>query len=200
MPKLTIKQQVEAARDDLVAMESHAALTVWAKANGMDSRAGFSNFKKALLTIGVDYDAMRAGARAAKAADLHKKAAASLTLFSDAKARTGRFFENDRDYDGEQSSGEMAAAKKAVWLASKVKEALGVEAIALTLKVDAEWLTWANGDRQGGRARKLGEAARRLNVALTVEHIPGSENPADQYTVCSGLKKWSDNDLKALVQ
>jgi hypothetical protein len=145
--------------------------------------------------------------------------APALTMFSDAKARKdrfaicdavgkplwfGKFFDNDKDYNGEQSSGEMAAAKKAVWLTSKIKEAVGADTIRLTLKVDAEWLTYANGvalgdEGAGGKARALGFAARRLGVDLWVEHIRGVDNPADAYTVGTGFKSWKKNDLKALV-
>src|ERR1043165_9636240 len=101
---------------------------------------------------------------------------AYLTLISDAKARTNRFgiyradgqavwyrqfF--DGDHDGEQSSSEMAAAKKAVWLASQIKGKVGADAIRLTLKTDAQWLTYANrvAERKsgGGKARALGEYA-----------------------------------------
>lgn len=144
-----------------------------------------------------------------------------LMLFVDAKAKHdrfaicdcngepiwfGKFFETDCDYNGEQSTGEMAAAKKAVWLASKVAESLGEKAIKLTLMVDAQWLTWANAaknfptDRKtGGKARVLMYAARRLGVDLTVEHVAGKDNPADKYTICAGYKKWSDNNLAALI-
>jgi len=144
--------------------------------------------------------------------------APELTMFSDAKARTdrfaicdaagaplwfGKFFDRDKDYAGEQSSGELAAATKAVWLASKIKEHVGADTIGLTLKVDAEWLTYANGVALGeeseGKARALGAAARRLGVLLTVEWVSGSKNPADKYTISRGFKSWKDNDLKALV-
>ena len=43
------------------------------------------------------------------------------------------------------------------------------------------------------------EQAQRLNVVLTVEHIPGVDNPADAYTICHGFKRWQDNDLAALA-
>ena len=143
-----------------------------------------------------------------------------LILFSDAKASKerfaicdkngnpiwhGRFFENERDFNGEQSSGELAAAKKAVWLASKVKEAIGEEDLFLELRVDAEWLTWANevgqedDQGQGGKARVLGSQAKKFGIELEVVHIPGQENPADQFTTCTGFKKWSDNNLIDLV-
>jgi hypothetical protein len=141
---------------------------------------------------------------------------AYLTLYADAKARTKRFAicsgkENPVwygtffgwEYDGEQSSGEMAAAKKAVWLASKVKEIVGADITQLTLKVDAEWLTWANqvtkGKAGGGKARALGEYAQQVNVVLNVVQVPGAENPADQYTVTSGFKKWRDNKWSVIV-
>lgn len=144
-----------------------------------------------------------------------------LTLITDAKASKnryavcdgagkplwhGRFFDGDHDYNGEQSSGEMAAAKKAVWLASKIRERCGADSMELTLLVDAKWLTWANsvgaeGDngKTGGKARALGETAKRLGVKLHVEHIPGESNPADAYTICTGYKRWQDNDFDALV-
>ena len=133
----------------------------------------------------------------------------SLVFYSDAKASRdrfgitdragdpvwhGRFFDDDRDYDGEQSSGEMAAAKKAVWLAGKIAGAAG-ETVALTLFVDAEWLLWANayfspGKKVGGKARALAEAAVRAGIHLRVEHVAGADNPADAYTVCHGYQKY----------
>lgn len=143
-----------------------------------------------------------------------------LVLFSDAKASKqrfgicdkngnpvwhGRFFENERDFNGEQSSGELAAAKKAVWLASKVKEAIGEDDLFLELRVDAEWLTWANevghkdDQGQGGKARVLGSQAKKFGIKLEVVHISGKENPADEFTTCTGYKKWSDNNLVDLV-
>lgn len=220
MTRMTISQKVEREIEALRGM-NNAARLAWAKINGMDSRAGFAAFKKALAAHGIDYDAERRDARQEQAATLAAATAKSVTLFSDAKAKNdrfaicdaagrplwhGRFFDGDRDYDGEQSSGEMAAAKKAVWLASKIAEAAGVSAIALTLKVDAEWLVWANeamrpdwDGKTGGKAAALAAAAKRLNVALKVEHVRGLDNPADRYTVEQGFQKWSDNDLAALA-
>ena len=146
------------------------------------------------------------------------EAAKEVVLYSDAKAKYdrfgitdadgkpvwyGRFFDNDRDYNGEQSSGEMAAAKKAVWLASKIAEKIG-EAVRLRLRVDAQWLCYANGytgayKESGGKALQLAEAAQRLGVDLIVEWVPGKENPADDYTICKGFQKWQDADLESLA-
>src|SRR5690606_10267266 len=156
-------------------------------------------WKKALADAGIDYNSMRDARREEKQSQREAAVTHTLTLYTDAKARTdrfavcdaggepvwyGKFFDGDRDYNGEQSSGEMAAAKKAVWLASKVAEAVG-GVVKLTLKVDAEWLTWANcsDPKRGGKAKDLRHAAERLGVVLEVEHISGTSNPADKWTV-----------------
>ncbi len=99
----------------------------------------------------------------------------------------------DKDYNGEQSSGELAAAKKAVWLASKVAERLG-GVVELELRVDAEWLCWANNleDNRGGKARLLAQAAQLHGVALDVTHILGRDNPADKWTTANGYLPWRD--------
>ena len=142
---------------------------------------------------------------------------ARITFYSDAKAKLNRFgicdfrgrplwhgtfFKDNREYNGEQSCGEMVAAKKAVWLASKVAEAVG-RPVALTLKVDAQWLIYANkvaaGEKGGGKARALGILAQKLGVILTVEHVYGIANPADAYTICRGFKRWRDNDFVKLA-
>lgn len=145
----------------------------------------------------------------------------NLTLYSDAKASHrrfaicdrngdplwhGRFFDDDRGFDGEQSSGEMEAAKKAVWLAGKIKQAIGAADLTLTLMVDAEWLCWANeamkpdwNGKTGGKAKYLALAAKKAGICLDVQHVRGVDNPADAYTVCTGFKKWSDNDLTVLA-
>ena len=116
----------------------------------------------------------------------------------------GLFFENGM----EQSAAEMDAAKKAVWLAAKIGEWLTEKfgravQIKLTLRTDAQWLTFANGDgrnsdgsRYGGNARALSAAADRAGIQLQVVHIPGDENPADRYTRQRGYMKHQDGDLR----
>ena len=196
MNRLTIRQRVTASISELKGM-THTQLKAWATANAMEHNAAFTRFKRALAANGINYDRLIAVASADKTARLEANARASLTLYCDAKANNdrfaicdkrgnpvwhGRFFVTDHDYNGEQSSGEIAAAKKAVWLASKVKETLGLSAIKLALKVDAEWLCYANavraGNPGGGRARALGDLAIRSGVVLTVEQIAGGKNPA----------------------
>jgi len=209
----TIKSKVEAAEDELKEMKTHGELRQWAIANGMDNRSAFPRFKKSLLDIGIDYNAIRSGIKKEKRKALEQAVNYETTLYVDAKASAdrfaitdedgnvlwyGRFFDNDRDYDGEQSSAELAAAKKAVWFAGKIKETLNEDAIRLNLYVDAQWLLYQ--DHPGQKGFVLTQLANRYNVQLNLEWIPGKDNPADEWTTASGYQKWSENDLSALAQ
>jgi hypothetical protein len=49
-------------------------------------------------------------------------------------------------------------------------------------------------------ARPLAHLAQACNIDLHVVHIAGENNPADDYTICSGFKRWNDNDLATLVK
>lgn len=132
----------------------------------------------------------------------------TVTLYSDAKASAGRFaicskngepiwfgrfFETDA-FNGEQSSGEKSAALKAIWLASKIKEAADVESLRLKLIVDANWLCTLS-----GKSAELQTTAARHGIDLAMTWTAGKSNPAEQWTTAKGFKKWDDNDLAALV-
>jgi len=193
-------------------------LTDWGRVHHIDTGLKFSAYKKALLAHGIDYDAMKLHDRLDATTALAEAASASVTLYTNATATTSRFaicdknhnpiwygtfYGKDLEYNGGQASGELAAAKKAIWLASKVKEKLHLPAIRCTLKVQAEWLTGANTVRHrengGGQARSLGSLANRSAVLLTVEHIASADNPAEKYTTASGFLKWQDTDLSTLL-
>jgi len=212
--KKTAKQIVAEQIDALRPLDV-AGLTAAGKAAGFDSRSGFAAWKKALAAAGVDYNAMRNERRAEKKTDRESAVTHEVTLYSDAKARTGRFaicdaagravwygrfFASDRDFNGEQSTGEMAAAKKAVWLAGKIAEAVGGR-VRLTLRVDAQWLLWANvtDPKRGGKAKELRRAAERADVVLAVEYVAGVDNPADAWTVCRSFQRWQDSHLPSLA-
>lgn len=195
----TITELVTENIDELREMTSHRALKQWAENHDLMTQARFPRFKKALLEHGIDYAEMRSGARAERAA----AATHEITLFSDAKASRLRFGICDqdgapvwhgRDFDEEfeQSAAEMAAAKKAVWLAGKVREREGLDILKLNLMVDAQWLVYANREFGGGKAAALRAAAMKAGLVLNVEWLPGTENPADEWTVATGFLKWSD--------
>lgn len=195
----TIAQFVAEHIDVLKAMPTHRELAEWADDHELMTQQRFPRFKKALLEHGIDYSAMRSGVHQQN----RESATHEITLYSDAKASKLRFGVCDqagepvwhgRDFDehGEQSAAEMAAAKKAVWLAAKVRERAALNVIKLNLNVDAQWLVYANGNDGGGKAAALRSAANKQGVVLNVQWIPGAQNPADEYTVCGGYQKWQD--------
>jgi len=205
--KQTAKQFVAEHAGALRAATDHRDLTRTGKEGGFDSRAGFTAYKKALLEAGVDYSAMRAGCRAA---DLKATAAAathSLTLYTDASL--GGFAVTDengeplwygRFFDGEgerQSDAELGSAKKAVWLAGKVREVLGAPVLALTLRTDCTWLTYQDSPKRKGFV--LTKLAKRYGILLSVQWVVGRKNLADHYSRTRGFKKWQANDLTALA-
>lgn len=205
--KLTISEKVNLAKNELAKM-TLAELKAWAFSNKMDNRVAFPRFKKALLEIGINYAAIRSRQIAAENKEFGKKAKHCITLFVDAKASTERFaVANEkgvgvwygRFYDavGEQSAAELDAAKKAIWLASKVKAENDLEALKVVLKVDAQWLCWANESvegytKRGGKAKCLAFMAKKHDLVLKVEWISGVNNPADKYTTIRGYQNWSD--------
>lgn len=134
-----------------------------------------------------------------------------VTLYTDAKVSKNRFAVCDRDGEvvwygqfyhtedaGEQSRGELCAAGKAVWLASKIREELALPAIQLNLIVDAQWLTYQ--DHGGQKGYRLTYQAIKLKVDLHITWISGTKNPADSWTIESGYKKWQDNYLPSLAR
>lgn len=211
MAKKTISQIVKENETALKAFTTHTELRNWAITNGMDNRSAFPKFKDGLLLIGIDYEQIKTGIQSVAKEELQASCTHVVTLYVDAKASAGRYGITDQDgnvlmhgrfFDnddaGEQSRAELCAADKAVWLASKVKEAIGAKAIALNLLVDAQWLTYQ--DHGGQKGYKLTQSAKKLNIILNVEWIPGRQNPADEWTTANGYKKWSDNNLADLAK
>ena len=209
MAKKTILQIVKENESELKLAVNHLELKQWGIEHGFDNRSAFPKFKSALLEIGIDYDEMKGVSHQQSAEDIETQIEYSLTLFVDAKASAngfgicdrngdvlwyGKFF-HDEDAE-EQSKAELCAAKKAVWLAGKVKEAVGNKPIHLQLMVDAQWLTYQ--DHGGQKGYVLTQLARKYGLKLEVEWIPGKENPADFYTTKSRYKSWEDNDLTKL--
>jgi len=205
----TIKDQVTAAAEQLRGMSTQE-LYNYAVHRGWDNRSAFARFKSALADNDIVW-VERKDRLADKAKDLASKDAPTIIMYTDAASTHNRFAICDQDgepiwygqfFEGvsEQSEAELEAAKKALWLANKIKEDAGLDVLRLELRTDAEWLTWANvvaeGDPRGGKARELGARAVRLGIALFVQHIPGVNNPADSYTRTSGFLKWNESIKK----
>lgn len=207
MARKTIREVVEEAVDQLRDMD-RTALRDWAIAAGFDNRSAFPRFKKALKEAGIiDWEADRAAAIAEREEAIQADADRwTVSLISDAKQSTNRFAITDGNgnpvWHGRlfeeattQPQAELLAAAKAIWLAGKVREAVGAVGIRLDLKVDAQWLTSLS-----GMAARLIYEAEKANVLLDISWIPGSRNPADRYTVCRGYLRWDENDLAALAR
>jgi hypothetical protein len=212
MPKRTIKEKVAAEVDDLRLLD-HYGLTAWAKAEHIDSGIGFTTFKKALLEVGIDFDAMRDIARGARGAALVEAAQTSLPLYAAAlsgakrfaicdKSRRptwfGRFFAGDRDFKGDQISADMSVARKAIWLASKAREELALPAIKLLLLIDAPWMT-STAEGIAPLLAELQDMAEKLSVLLELVQVTSPENPAVAQANKAGYMRWQDCTFSEMV-
>jgi len=202
MPKQTIADIVTANHSELTQM-TYPQLVEWGKER-WNSQAGFSTYKRALKASGINIDLMAINHRQDKADALAAKATHHITLIVDGYAKYSRFAVCDgqgvplwygKNFDGHdhQADAERDAAEKAVWLAGKIREAKGADAITLTLKTDAQFLTYSHDPKNPGSLLKA--KAAKLGVALSLEWIPSDQNPADPYTRAQGFKKWQENDL-----
>lgn len=212
--KKTIKDIVLENKDRCMACGTPQELYQLAIELGFNSRAAFPRYKAALKDIcDIDYDQVKQIRNEQRAESLAQSVTHETTLFVDAKARCQRFaicresgdvvwfgifFDDDQSFSygdrNEQSACECAAARKAIWFASKIKEAVQAQALRLNLKVDAQWLCTLT-----GKAAILASDARRFNIELHLEWIPGTTNPADRWTTASGFRKWNDGPLGELA-
>lgn len=195
------------AKTELIGLTT-AQLREWAEAHGIVGGVENNSFKRGLAALSINYDDMLDNEREAEAESIASSAVHRLTFYSDFKSGMDKFAITDDAGDPvwyglsfeklEQSKGELDAAKKAIWLAGKTREALGEDAIALKLFTDAQWLTtlWS----AKSKARILYTLALKYRVALEVEWISGKDNPADYWTTARGFQKWSDVDLIGLAR
>ena len=165
-----------------------------------------SVFKKIRKIRKMDYDKIQ------KKFDKLNGAKQKVEFYVDANQNHNKFGITDEegtplwwgDFENTPSSqaqAELEAAKKAVWLARKIRKEIGKKSINLYLKVDAQWLEWANkydGSKLGGQAAQLAILAMACKVDLFVIHVPSSRNLADEFTRKPGGKGWEENDLKSL--
>ena len=119
---------------------------------------------------------------------------ASLVLFCDGKSSAQRIAVCDEageplfagKFYGDSTSGdntdhELAAALKALEIADAARASASHDCISLELKFDAKWM-----EGMVGKAAPLRAFARSHGLKVTMTHIPGVVNPADQWTVGGG--------------
>lgn len=189
---------------DLTASE----LRKWASENTLMTRSQWPKVKRELYKqFDVDYDALReceqrerteALAAAAATAPVVSLSAAgdergSFAVVGEADtsdvAWYGSFHKDDRVFrPGDQHSADEASSGKAVFLASKVREHLGADAIRLHLRVSSERIDGV----------KLAELAAKKQVILDLEVIP-TGNPAEQWCLEPGFGEWRAIRLADLV-
>ncbi len=183
-------------------------LRTWAAQNNLMTRTQWPKVKRELhKQFDVDYDALREHEQRERADKLAAAAATaplvslssagdergSFAVVGDADtsdvAWYGTFHKEDRIFrPGDQHSADEASAGKAVFLAAKVREHLGVDAVRLHLRVSSERIEGV----------KLADLAAKKQVILDLEVVPNG-NPAEQWCLEPGFGEWRAIRLSDLV-
>ncbi|WP_299577476.1 hypothetical protein [uncultured Williamsia sp.] len=198
---------VAAGADELRGAPTHREIRAWAKRENVQTKAMWPKVKTEMRKqLDLDYDELAAATVAAEAARLDAAAADAplvrLCVAGDAEVSTyaicaaaddrqswyGTFFDDDRIFDGSDESAERSAADKAVFLAGKVREHLGVPALRLVIEsshpdISADMFTLSG---------------NRHQVQVRVEHV--ETNPAVALCRAPGYRTWREIPLQKLVE
>lgn len=191
----------------LKSMDTHRDLYAWAVANSLNTATLFPKLKRTWLKYGIDYVQLREERRSAEFSELMDTAADAplviLYCFADPEhevyavcgedgeqAWYGTFHEKDRYYESGQSQfdADYATADKAVYLAGKVAEEIGVPAVRLELRTFNHEIA----------IKHLTVAALKNRVALSIEIVQDS-NPAEEWAMAHGFANIHDINLANLV-
>jgi len=96
--------------------------------------------------------------------------------------------------NGDNTDHELAGALKALEIANAARLAAGLPVLAVTLNYDAQWM-----GGMVGKAKPLRDFSRANNLLVTMVHIAGTDNPADEWTVGGGERR-PEFDLAQLVK
>ncbi|WP_072713699.1 hypothetical protein [Rhodococcus rhodnii] len=203
----TVENLVKNNVDELTAATDHLALRTWAADNGLATKTLFPKFKTVLLKrCGIDYTALREQARATERDEIAAAAADAPTVLlscaGDDEARSyavcgpdgapawyGEFFADDKTWtEGDQSSADLSAAKKALFLAGKTREELKLGAINVELHVVNHDVT----------IDSLAFDAIRARAIVTV-HIDDDGNDALEWCRENGYRNWREQNLSELL-
>jgi hypothetical protein len=212
---MTVKKIVQANRETALACKTPEEIRAFIESIGCSAQPRWHNAVQAIVGIGgVDYYQAKAEQQRLEEERLKREVTHEITLYSDAAAVFqrfaicdgdklplwyGQFFLDGRSFSfgdpAEQSACEFAAARKAIWLASRVKDAVGASAIRLRLFVDAQSLI-----SSPRKSAALASDARMFGIVLEMQWIPGKQNPADRYSRCQGFKRWDEQPLAPLAR
>lgn len=199
------RETVKSHAEELRAMTSHGDLYQFAVDQHLNTTSLFPKFKSELWKqLDISYDDIRSSALRARAAEIAEAAQSApwVTLYTHGDAEVsayavcgeqgenawyGEFHAEDREFRGDQTSADISAAAKAVFLAGQVRSELELPAIRLRLctpnhEVDQE---------------QLAAAATRARVAVTIEVV--EDNPAVEVVRLPGWQSWREIRLRDLI-
>lgn len=212
-----IDQVLAENKETVQAADSHTQLRQFAVDQGWDNREDFPKFKHSLRKLGVDYNQLRQQATAEQSAQLADKAdqlAETKTDLPTVEVSTaaledqdsgqasyavtdamgaalwyGAFFDDDRTrVPGDLISAEQSAAEKAVFLATKIKEAADVDQLHLHISTTCPELD----------TRALEVRGARDDIAVTIT-VDDEDTRALDIAELPGFQRWKDNDLAGLI-
>ena len=191
---------------------SHEPLKEFAKEQGFDNKQDFGKYKVSLRKIGVDYNELREETFKKRDEEQKKKLEAlpedapTIRLWAAAQEGDdgegsfaivdadrnavwyGRFFEDDHFRQaGDVVSGEISAAEKAVWVASRAFAAAGVEVGRLILETTCPDVY----------EEEMRASGARYGIAVDVRLT--DDDRAVEMALVPGYKRWQDSDLAELV-
>lgn len=134
--------------------------------------------------------------------DCHAKHNSFCICDKNGKPVNAGFFQaTDEYYTGEQWTGQLSVALRAIDIALAVRKEVLSKKIILTIYTDAEWLKWANdmSSGQGGKAKILGRHAWEHSVKLDVKHHYSDNNPARKYSSGNLVEDGKGINLEGLL-
>lgn len=192
---------------ELRAMTTHAEIFRWANDHGIDSGSLFRKFKTELRKqLHVDYDQLRAAAMAARLAEMADAAATAPVVrryvAGDSEVSAfavcgedgddpwyGDFHEKD-NVDDDQDTADLAAARKAVYLAGQARQHHELELVVLELVTCNHHVT----------VDALARDLVRHKVHAHIEVVDNAEdNPALEVCRMPGFRGWREVSLTDML-
>lgn len=203
LARLTVRDNAT----ELRAMTSHAEIFRWADDHGIDSGSLFRKFKTELRKqLHIDYDQLRADAIAARLSAMAEAAATAPVIrryvAGDSEVNAfavcaadgedpwyGDFHDKD-DVDDDQDTADLAAARKAVYLAGQAREHHELDLVVLELVTCNHHVT----------ADALARDLVRHKVHAHIEVVDNAEdNPALEVCRMPGFRGWREVSLTDML-
>lgn len=205
-----VERVVADGRDELATLTTARDLYQWAKDHDVDGKMRFGKFKTILKKhTGQNFDEIREEGRKQRAAALAAAAAdapsvsllaagavapegeagayAICTADGDTVWR-GDFYDDDRHFDGTETSAHVSAAHKAVWLAGKARAEKDLEALRLIVTVSDHHVSAAELAAEGARYRVVVELV-----------VCDTATAADESVDEPGFVSWRGTNLAGLI-